>query len=472
MAKTSRRNLLKKGAALGVGIASGYALSPDVSNASCPSQPCDNSGNTSKWDHEYTWGHTKLFMEEYHAGTMEILGRLSGEIGHVGELTSRAADVIKNGGTVWQSMNVGHMPGPEQTEKRRGHPGIIKDHDPSIPTVLSGRKAADEKLESYEGLKKGDMLFTNHCNKSVKEARDNGVYVVGVTSNYINNEFRPEGFSHPNQDNLMIKDVANEILHSHVPHDQGLVQAPEIPEFKLCPSSTTGQGALFWMICSELANKVANKKAKTVDKSVEYLRILTERIEKIRDVHMYRIRETAVTMARRIRSGGRWHARSIEHRGLASELTGVASGPMVVNWGSWNTAKNKNVMLIAGISPANPGEVKLALEKQIEGAFVIGIGPASIDGEVPPGRLIDVADVGFDNFSPESGGVIQIKSRKDTICPTSGIIGNVIQQMICAQWTDEMVRRGSVPYYWMGFFQIGGKEYDDGVRPLFAIQGF
>ncbi len=44
------------------------------------------SGETpaSKWDHEYTFGHTILFMEEYHQGTMEILGRLSGEIEHVG----------------------------------------------------------------------------------------------------------------------------------------------------------------------------------------------------------------------------------------------------------------------------------------------------------------------------------------------------------------------------------------------------
>ena len=62
--------------------------------------------------------------------------------------------------------------------------------------------------------------------------------------------------------------------------------------------------------------------------------------------------------------------------------------------------------------------------------------------------------------------------RTDPICPTSGIVGNVIQQMICAQWTDEMVRRGSVPYYWMGFFQAGGRPYDDAIRPHFEAQGF
>jgi len=86
--------------------------------------------------------------------------------------------------------------------------------------------------------------------------------------------------------------------------------------------------------------------------------------------------------------------------------------------------------------------VKLAREKQIEGAFVIGIGPAALDGKRPPGRLIELADAGFDNHSPESGGVLPMPGRDGGICPTSGVMGNVIQQMICAQWVDEMVRRG------------------------------
>ncbi len=459
MSKTSRRNLLKAGAALGAGIASGGMLNTGVSDAACPRKGrSSGNGHTNRWDNEYTWGHTKLFMEEFYDGTMEIIGCLRGEIDQVGDITDRAASVIRNGGTVWQSMAIGHMPGSEQGEKRRGNAGIIKDHKTSA--------------EGYELLKKGDMLFTGNCNKNVLAARERGVYVVSVTVNYITNEFRPEGFSHPNEDNLMLKDVSNEILHSHIPYNQGLVYCPEIPEFTLCPSSTTGQGALFWMINAELANKVENKKAKTVDKSVVYLRELTERVRMIKCSHMDKIRETAVEMARRVRDGGRWFVRSIEHSGFASELTGVASGPMLVNWGDWNATKEKNVMLISAISPDHPDETKLARDKQLEGAFVIGIGPSSLDGVVPHNRLIDIADVGFDNFSPESGGVIKIKGRKDTICQTSGIVGNVIQQMICAQWTDEMVRRGSIPYYWMGFFQVGGRVYDDGVRPFFFIQGF
>ena len=447
-AKTTRRGALGAGAAAVSGLAVGAIAKPREAIA-------HSTETTSRWEHEYTFGHTVLFMEEYHAGTLEILGSQAGELDHIGELTSRAASVIRTGGTVWTSMNLGHMPFQEQRQNRRGSPGIMRDHG------------------DFKGLKKGDMVFTNRCHKGVLAARERGVYVVCVTTNYQDNEFRPPGFtdiSHANPDGLMLKDVCNEILHSHTPYRQGLVHAPEIPEFAICPSSGTGSGSIHWLLNAELAHKLAVRSAKEVDRSAEYLRILTHRVAQVRG-HMDRIRETAVEMARRIRAGGRWFARSIEHPGFESEFH-VASGVRVVNWGDWDAAREKNVMLISAISPAFPDEIRLALQKQVEGAFVVGIGPSDLDGVRPNGRLIDIADAGFDNFSPESGGVITIPGRRDTICPTSGIVGNVIQQMIVAQWADEMVRRGSCPFFLMGVFQKGGQEYNAAMKLFFERQGF
>ena len=154
-----------------------------------------------------------------------------------------------------------------------------------------------------------------------------------------------------------------------------------------------------------------------------------------------------------------------------SELVRVASGPWMPNTGDWNANIFRNVFLVTAISPAYSDEVKLAMEKQVEGAFVIGIGPASMDGVVPPGRLIDVADAGFDNFSPESGGVLNIPGRKDKVCPTSGIAGNIIQQMLCAQWTDEMARRGSIPYFLLGNYRAG-RGFNRMMQPYAEERGY
>ena len=451
MNQTNRRELLCTGGLLAAAASGNAALK------ALGAGPPVHTNEAGRWDHEYTFGHTMLFMEEYHRGTMEILGSLNAELGLIGELTSRAARVIRKGGTVWTSMNVGHMPHYEQKETRRGSPGIMRDHD----------------ANAFSKLQKGDMVFTNHCNREVLAARERGVYVVCVTVNYVDNEFRPEGFTdttHSNPDGLKLRDVSNVILHSHVPYQQGLVHAPEIPEFAICPSSQTGLGAIHWMLNAELANKLADPNARPVDQSALYLSVLTDRVEQIR-THLDRIRETAVAMAHRIRQGGRWYARSIEHPGFESEFN-VASGVAMINRGDWNTTPEKNVMLITAISPDYAPEIHLAREKQIEGAYVIGIGPGSINGQKTPVRLIDIADAGFDNFSPESGGVIQVSGRDESICPTSGVVGNVIQQMITAQWCDEMVRRGSVPHFLMGHFQEGGTEYNTVMKMFLDRQGF
>ena len=396
-----------------------------------------------------------LYMEQYHHGTLEILRRLRGELDQIGELTTRAAQVIRDGGTVWTSMDRGHMPHYEQAEQRRGNPRLLKNH------------------HEFEPLNRGDMVFTNWCHRDVLAAREKGVYVVCVTSNYQDNEFRPAGFTditHSNPDGLMLKDVSNAILHSHIPYTQGLVDSPEFPEFTLCPSSTTGSGTVHWLINAELAHRVAHPEAKEADKSTAYLSILTERVESVRD-HMVAIRETAVTMTERVLAGGRWFARSIEHPGFETEFN-VASGPRIVNWGDWDTKNKKNIMLISAISPAYPNELKLAREKQSEGAYVIGIGPCTLDGVEPDTSLISIANAGFDNLSPESGGVIEIPGRSQSICPTSGIVGNVIQQMINAQWAEEMIRQETVPYFLRGIYQNGGREYNAATASAFERRGY
>ncbi len=449
MSKTSRRDVLRAGAAAIAGAAAGGGANVPKAEAHAPLTP------SSPWDSEYNFGHTQLFMEEYLQGTLEILGRQSGELDQIGELTTRAARAIRGGHTVWTYMTLGHFPHYEQKATRRGSPQVMQD------------------TNKFDHLKKGDMIFTDRCNRDVLDARERGVYVVCVTSNYQDNEFRPAGFtdiSHANPDGLMLKDVSNEILHSHTPYTQGLVHAPEIPEFAICPSSGTGSGSIHWLLNAELANKLADRSAPAVLKSAEYLRILTARVEQLRS-QMGAIRQAAVTMARRVRAGGRWFAHSEEHPGFKSEFH-VASGVRMVNWGDWDAATERNVFLVNSISPAYETEVRLAREKQIEGAFVVGIGPSSTDGSVPHGRLIDIADAGFDNLSPESGGVISIRGREDSICPTSGIVGNVIQQMVVAQWADEMVRRGSVPYFLMGIYQKGGREYNSAMTIVFERQGF
>tara|TARA_B100001971_G_C17986419_1_gene430048 strand:+ start:239 stop:394 length:156 start_codon:yes stop_codon:yes gene_type:complete len=39
----------------------------------------------------------------------------------------------------------------------------------------------------------------------------------------------------------------------------------------------------------------------------------------------------------------------------------------------------------------------------------------------------------------------------------------VIQQMIVAQWAEEMIGRGSMPTFKRGVYQTGGPEYNEAI---------
>ena len=115
MTKSTRRDILRVSAAAIAGVTGGTLATPSTIRAG------ENSEHRTA---ECNFGHTILFMDEYYRGTIEILGRLHGEVEHVAELSARAARVIRSGGTVWTSMDTGHLPHYEHEAQRRGNPGI------------------------------------------------------------------------------------------------------------------------------------------------------------------------------------------------------------------------------------------------------------------------------------------------------------------------------------------------------------
>ena len=67
----------------------------------------------------------------------------------------------------------------------------------------------------------------------------------------------------------------------------------------------------------------------------------------------------------------------------------------------------------------------------------------------------------------DSGGVVDIPGRGQKICPTSGVVGNLIQQMLIAQWAEEMIKAGAVPTFLRGIYQSGGREYNEAMAETY-----
>ena len=58
------------------------------------------------------------------------------------------------------------------------------------------------------------------------------------------------------------------------------------------------------------------------------------------------------------------------------------------------------------------------------------------------------------------------------ICPVSGILNNVLCQMLTAQVCDEMCHRGAIPIWLYGVNWVGGIEYNEVTRLAFEERGY
>ncbi len=442
--KILRRDFLKSGTALVSGSTVGRCL-----------EAADRAGS------KYNWGHTMDFGQQYHVRMMDIMEMIRrNEMDLIGDLSSRMAECLAKEGNVWMQSQMGHMPTNE----------FSQDHEAN-PQFLKSSTSLDVKTHRYDRMQPGDVLMTNYVNEQVRAVRDRGVYVIGVPVCYIDNESAPRGYVVPNANDWLLGDVSSVILQSYIPYTQGIVDCPEIPEMKICPSSSNSLCSLYWMFQAEVASKFTNKTARYVDKSALFLDTLLERISRAYSQQKDYLFDHAPAVAKRIGNGAHYHAFS-DPGAVSHEATGVAMGPMMTNafsgllkGGAADRTKG-DVFLLACTEPDSPVVVKKAQESRENGMFVVSIGPGN------SAQLRKYSDVFIDNFSPEGHGLIEIAGLDKKVATVGDIINNWLMWIFTAQFVDEMVRRGWVPWFWMGGFRIGGGPYNTANLPFFMDQGF
>ncbi len=443
MPEMSRRAIFKTGAALAVG-ASAMSLNPIAAAGDDVSAKAPSSAPT--------FGHTIAYGDEYHKNILPIMEAVrKKELPVIAEVADRMAATVKNGHKVWMQAKQGHLCRHEFDMANRGNPGLFQSDSEWDDT-------------DYDKMQSGDMLVTNYINDNVAAVRKSGVYVVGVTVCYQDSPAAPRGVINPNANGWFLSDVSDIIIDSHSPWEQGIVSCAQIPEMKICPSSANPLTAIFWMLTAEGANRLKNSSDASAPFAAKYLDTVIERIRASYPPQRDALFGAAVSAAERIISGAHYHVTS-DHRGVEQESAGVASGPMMTN-AFKKEMKSGDVHLLATIEPDSPKIIEAATAARDMGQYILAIGPAGST------RLAALADVFIDNYCPEGGGLLDIPGYSEKIATASSILSNVLMWIFTGQMVDEMTRRGTVPWFWMGYYLKGGAEYDDAVRPLFMRQGF
>ncbi len=128
--------------------------------------------------------------------------------------------------------------------------------------------------------------------------------------------------------------------------------------------------------------------------------------------------------------------------------------------------KRGDVHLLASVVARSLKLVEEAKKARDMGMFVVSIAPGQSR------ELARLSDVFIDNLCPEGAGLFDIKGYDKKVGTIGSVVNNMLMWIFTAQFIDEMVRRGWIPWFYLGYYQVGGAEYVKAIRPFFEKQGF
>ena len=81
---------------------------------------------------------------------------------------------------------------------------------PGQPNLLPQSSVQKTKID-FKNMKKGDFLITNIVSQGVQDARERGVYIVGITNSYFRYYKTPQGGLRPDRMELSFEEVSDDI---------------------------------------------------------------------------------------------------------------------------------------------------------------------------------------------------------------------------------------------------------------------
>ena len=379
------------------------------------------------------------FGTEYYSETVRVLNLMwDNRKDQIGKISERAAATLRAGHKVVWDCTAGHS--------------NINEVEPSLPclpkggmisaTEFSGQKA------TIDALGKEDMLITNFINEQTVAAHKRGVYVVGVTDSY----FRHRSFSEqdnqdkkPNYQDLELEDISSEVLISEVPGQIGLVNIPYISEMKVGAGVGNFMIALYWMVVSEVADKMKNPDASSLQYAAQYHDTIMKRLDIIFTTQKSLLWSTADELAVKVGNGARMWVESWP-KSVSNDASGASMGLVFTNHFPKDKMKPGDVMFVCEVSDStNSAMVQEARAAKARGAYIVAIGPPN---QV---ELKKLADVYFDNLSPEGYGLFRIKGHNNRIALAGSLINSIVYGAFSTQMVQEMNKRNWYPKYFMSY---------------------
>ncbi len=374
--------------------------------------------------------------------------------------TIRAAEIHKKGGQVLAQFN-------------SRAPFLNSNLLLSATETSNYFSLIDQSIETaaINQLQKGDFLITSGVTDLTLQAKRRGVFVLGLAVPFLPNKYTPTNRIIIQPDWLTIEETANVVLYTQVPYTDGLLNYPTYPMIPLCPASTISLLCYYWMLTAEMSYHVQLKKTYPfISKAREYLETIINRIYEL-NKQVSNIIKIASLIARNIQKGGAFYVYDKKFT-LVNEVHQRASSILMIRPLVVEELKKNDVVILGAEKFNDPEDIELARSIRAKGAFLVAIAPEHIQQKNDEKSLLKIANASINNLSREETGIIRIQEESPAICPTGGLMNIIILWTLIAEFVDQMIKIGLVPYVKMGDYLIGGEPYNAAIMPFFNERGF
>lgn len=374
--------------------------------------------------------------------------------------TIRAAEIYKKGGQVLAQFN-SRIPflNSNQLSSSSDTPNYLSLIDQSIEDAAINQ------------LQKGDFLITSSVTELTRQTKRRGVFVLGLAVPFLPNKSTPANRIIVQPGWLTIEETANVVLYTQVPYTDGLLNYPGYPMTPLCPASTISLLCYYWMLTAEISYHIRLEKTYPfISKGREYLEAIINRVYEL-NKQVSGIIKTATQMARHVQKGGRFYIYDKKFM-LFNEIYQRGASILMIRQLVIEELKPNDVVVLGAEKINDPEDIELARSIRAKGAFLVAISPENSQQKADENSLRKIANAFINNLSPEADGIIRIEEESPLICPTGGLLNIIVLWTLVAEFIDQMIKIGLVPYIKMGDYLIGGEPYNAAIMPFFNERGF
>jgi len=390
---------------------------------------------------------------EYLARVVEMFKKIrSTESDNLLEASYNIARTYKNGETCFCQWETGHSFDGDMFPDRHG--------DTDIFTM--GYTMGSPSVEPKEG----DLLLINVLRKPLEDPRKKGIFVIGGPTPWCADTNRTDLLTERNQQ-LKIKMYSDIWIDFYITTYGALMwlQGETAP---LGPTSGALGMVTYWAMIADAVRllaregvtvKVKGREPELGDNApyVSLTKPLAEDYfeESIRQIgqigaELGKIKLIAEAGVDRILSGGKLYVYSRYREALSAEASGKRGGLALINT-TYADDKNfkgteKDFMIMGIYQPDDEVDLQMLQKFRKTGMKIASIGPATSGGKIPDGRTVPGEADFHIGLMCDTYGLFAVPGVDKRICPTSGLLVNLMFWATAIQIAEEIMKRtGDTP---------------------------